>query len=181
MKSGGKIRIVVSIAIMMVLAYFATGLLYELYRYAIKHAMIDTGVKDIIIDGADFTPIFRLLGAGINAVFEMIMTGIYAGAILLTGLILLIPFRIIGLNKKRCIQRSEYKLVKYAYIIVLVLSFLSGGVITRFSMLIPLFLLNVIWGLLAFLLCVLPLKKRSSNSDAGDNRDAEAGNHGTAG
>lgn len=96
MKPGGKIRIAISIVIMMILAYLATGFLYELYRYAIKNAIVDARVKDIVLDGSDFTPIFRLLGAGVNAFFVMIMTGIYAGAILIGGLILLIPFRLIG-------------------------------------------------------------------------------------
>lgn len=172
MKPGGKIRIAISIVIMMILAYLATGFLYELYRYAIKNAIVDARVKDIVLDGSDFTPIFRLLGAGINAFFVMIMTGIYAGAILIGGLILLIPFRLIGLNKKRCIEKQEYKIVKYAYIIILPLSFLTGGALTRFSFLVPLLLLNAIWELLVLVLCVIPLKTHSSDSDSADCRNA---------
>lgn len=109
MKPEGKIRIVISIVIMMILAYFAIGFLYELYHYAIKNAMVDAEVKGIMIDGPDFTPVFRLFGAGINAFFAMVMAGIYAGVILFAGLILLIPFRLIGLNKKDALKSRDIK------------------------------------------------------------------------
>lgn len=74
---------------------------------------------------------------------------------------MLILFRLIGLNKKRCIEKLEYKIVKYAYIIILTLSFLMGGILTSFSipvMLLMLFVLNAVWGLLVLVLCVIPLK-----------------------
>lgn len=181
MKPGGKIRIVVSIVIMMILACFVTSFLYVLYQSAIKKAMVDTGVKDIMIDGSDFTPVFKLFEVVLNIALIAIVVRIFAVILLIGGLILLIPFRLIGLNKKRCIQKSEYKIVKCAYVIILILSLLMGGILTRFLCLMPLFLLNAIWGLLALVLCVVPLKTHSSDSGSGDDRDTEADNHGTAG
>lgn len=107
-----------------------------------------------------------------SVVLAKIMLEIYAGVILIAGLILLIPFRLVGLNKKRCIEKLESKIVKYAYIIILTLSFLMGGILTRFSILMLLFILNVIWGLLVLVLCIIPLKTRSSDSGSADDRDA---------
>lgn len=165
MRLEGKIRIAVSSVIMMILAYFATSYLYEFYQLGIKHFLVDTSdINDIIIDGSDFTPVFKLLGGGFNGILLVIITGVYAVIILIVGLILLIPFRLIGLNKKRCIEKLEYKIVKCAYVIILTLSFLIGGILTRFSFLILLFLLNAIWGLLVLTFCVVPLKMHKSTS-----------------
>lgn len=127
---------------------------------------IITGMKEIASSGA------VLMGIAFVLVFVKILMWVYAGVILIAGLILLIPFRLIGLNKKRCIEKLEYKIVKYAYIIILTLSFLMGGILTRFSIPVMLFVLNAIWGLLVLVLCVIPLKTHSSGSGSADNRDA---------
>lgn len=170
MKPGGKIRIAISIVIMMFLAYLAIGYPYEFYHSFIiqdvDYTGIITGMKEIVSSGA------ILVGVVFALVFAKILMWVYAGVILIAGLILLIPFRLIGLNKKRCIEKLEYKIVKYAYIIILTLSFLMGGILTRFSIPMMLFILNAIWGLLVLALCVVPLKTHSSDSDSADYGDA---------
>lgn len=173
MKSGGKIRVVISIVIMMFLAYLANRFPYEFYHSFIiqdvDYTGIITGMKEIASSGA------FLIAFAFTLVLIKNLMWVYAGVILIAGLILLIPFRLIGLNKKRCIEKLECKIVKYAYIIILTLSFLMGGILTSFSipmMLLMLFVLNAVWGLLVLVLCVIPLKKHSSNSGSADDRDA---------
>ena len=161
MEKEGKTRIIAFIIISIILSYFAIGYVYELYQSDINSVMVNTDeIKDINIDGSDFTPVFKLFGGGLNGFILLITVGIDSVVILVVGLILSISFRVIGLNKNRCIGQEEYKIVKYAYIIILSISFLTGGISTRFSLIIPLILFNAIWGGLVFGFCVMPLRSR---------------------
>ena len=120
MHTEGKIRIVISIVIFIILAYFSIGYTYELYHFGLEELYIDAGnINDIDITGSDFTPLFRLVGAGVNSFVGFLTAGIYAFVILAVSLILLLPYRLIALNKKREVSEKEGEISKRCYQITL--------------------------------------------------------------
>lgn len=165
MNPGGKIRIAISIVIMVVLASFTTMSLCGIYQLDIETAAVNIDdVADISVDGSDFTPIAKLFSLGLNTFVYVITAETYVLLILILSLILLTPFMLIGLNPKRTIEKTEYKIVKYAFIIILILSFLAGGILTRFSLFIATVFMNAIWALNVLIFCIIPLKMRNANS-----------------
>lgn len=160
MKPEGKARIIIFALISIVLAYFASGYTYELYELDIKSHLADvSSAENIVIDGSDFTPVFKLFGYGANGLIITVTSGVYAVVISVVSLILLLPFRAVGLNKKRSIGENECRIMKKLFIAVVVLSLLTGGIITRFSQIALLLLYNAVWIFWAYILCIFPLRK----------------------
>ncbi|MGN0661440.1 MAG: hypothetical protein ACI4JX_06930 [Oscillospiraceae bacterium] len=137
--------------------------------------MIDIDkINNMNIDGSDFTPVFKLLGFGMNSFVLFISIGLYALIILAASLILLIPFALIGLNKKRQAEPKEYTIIKCVFIAVLALSILTGGILTRFILILPLILFNAVWAVSVLLFCIVPLRNKIRSSGANpDLQEAE--------
>lgn len=158
MRTEGKIRTAIIITVLIILAYLATGYTYELYRLDIDSAAVDTAaINRVNIDGSDFTPIFKLLGYGVNGFVWIIASMSFTVIILIASLILLIPIRVIGLNRKRKVDALEPKIVNISFIIIAILSLITGGILSRMLLILPLIVYNAVWMLCAHMLCIAPL------------------------
>ncbi len=165
MRLEGKARIIIFATITIVLAYFASGYTYELYELDIKNHLADmSSAENAVIDGSDFTLVFKLFGYGANGLIMTAISGVYAFVITIVSLILLLPFRAVGLNKKRMIGENECRIMKKIFIGVALLSLIIGGIITRFSQIALLLLYNAVWIFWAYILCILPLRKNEKAS-----------------
>lgn len=158
MNRGGIIRIVIWIVIVLILLYFSIGYSYEVFRA--EAALIDpSDTHEITVDNEDFTPVVTLLEYGVNGVFTLINQAAYAIIILIVSILLILPFRLIGLNKKRKITRKEYVIYQYSFIGVFVLALMISVILTRFTGLLTILLYNGIWAVLGLLFVVLPAKR----------------------
>lgn len=156
-----KIRIAVFIIILVVLSYFSVGYTYEIFSMNIDNYFIDTGnINDVNIDGSDVTPIFHLMGYGMNTFVGFLMYGIYAIIIGIVSLVLIIPFRLIGLKKYTKLTVYEMKITKWCFVGVTILSIMIGLMITRCTLIIPLLTYTAIWTIIVFFIYVLSVLKR---------------------
>lgn len=165
MKTEGKIRIAVFAVIMLIFIYLSAGYAYEYRLGQTDFRYVPEAENGIIIDGSDFTPIFRLLGAGFNGAMLFVMSIIHALVIAVASLIFLIPFRLIGLGKKRTVSGGEYIVIRRIYIAALILSVIIGGILSGFYGVIPLIVYNAIWALMTLAMCIIPMKKISERND----------------
>jgi len=165
MNGAGKIRIAILVVILLGLSYFSVGYAYEIFVSSVKEYFIDTNnINDINIDGADFTMIFRLMGAGLNSILSLFLYGIYAVVVFLASLILVIPFRLIGLRKSTELTALEISITKWVFIVGIILSLIVGVIITRCTVLIPLLIYTAIWALIVFFIYVLSVLRYTGSS-----------------
>lgn len=125
--------------------------------------MVDPSeVGDVSIDGADFSPLVRLLGSGLNGLFAFIYVIVIAVFFLVIAFLSAVPtlvLRFVGLRKKFYVTEDEYKLTKYLYFIAIVIGLLLNLILTRFVGIIPCILLTLSWTLIV-LIYVIGVKKR---------------------
>lgn len=158
MNRGGIIRIIIYAFIIFILVYFSIGYSYEIY--CTDSALINASdTHDTVVDNTDFTLIVMLFGYGVNGVLIFITQVVYAIIILVASALLVTPFRLIGLNKKRKIIQTEYAIYKYSFIGIFVLSLIVNSILTRFTGLLTVILYNGIWAVFVLLLVVLPAGK----------------------
>lgn len=161
-----KIRMTVFAIICLIMNYFAVGYMIELYGIFDKNILIDMkDVEDVYIDGADFTPIFKMIGVSANIFVSVFMAGTYGVIIFVISLVLSILFNIIALSRKRQIAPEEYAIAKKIFAAALLISVLLGGLLSHFSLIIQLLIYNAIWSLWVFAFCIHPFKRIATGSD----------------
>ena len=113
-------------------------------------------IKDIYIDGSDFTWAMRLMGVGINgmvsvAIFILVIVLMFAEALFVLVPTLLLKF--IGLNKKLIltVSEDELKITKTIYLAAIVISLILGFAITGFIAVIPKLFLDITWMLVSLI------------------------------
>lgn len=158
MKHVQKCRVGIWFLILMILLYFSIGYCYEGYRLGADFIGVSS-VHDFIVDGTDFTPMILPLGYVLNIVLYFIVRALYVVIIIIANLILLLPFRLIALNKKRCVTEIEYSIYKYSYMGALLLSAVLCIILTRFTCLITAVLYNGIWAVFALVFVLIPAKR----------------------
>ena len=166
MKKDGISRIVVLVIILIIFSYFSIGYTYDIYNSGIKQMRelhINTNdINNISIDGSDFTWMFRLLGIGSNALLSLVEFGIYciyAIIITIVSLILSILFRCIGLKKASFISGVEKAISKWLFGGFIIVSVITGLILTRLTVIIPLLVYTAIWAVLSWFIYVNPLLK----------------------
>lgn len=164
MGRGEQIRLVIYAVILLIFVYFSIGYSYEVY--CTGSSLIDlSDAHRIVVDNEDFTPIVMLVEYGINEISSFIMQGVYAIIILIISMLSMLPFRFIGLNKKRKITQKEYAIYKYSFIGIFVLALMISVILTRFTELLIIFLYNGIWAIFVLLFVVFPAKKLAKSGD----------------
>lgn len=164
MSRGEQIRLVIYIVMLFLFVYFSIGYSYEVYGTG-SALSNPSGTHEILVDNEDFTPLVMLFGYGINGILSFFMQGMYAIIILIVSVLFLLPFRLIGLNKKRQITQKEYAIYKDSFIGIFGLALMISAILTRFTGLLTIFLYNGIWGIFVWLFVLLPAKKLAKSSD----------------
>lgn len=161
MNKGGIIRIIIYFIIVGVLCFLAVGNCCEIYCDGIQS--VNTEGTDIVVDGADFSPLVMFLGYGFNGFLSLMFAGIYAIVIMIASVICLVPFRLIGLNKKRIVSQTEYEIYKNSLIVLSVASVLLSGILSGFKGLLLPIIYNGLWVVFVLGLVVLPAGRRKSS------------------
>ena len=117
MSTNAKIRIAAYIVILLILAYFSVSFSYGAYKANMPDSFVDTqNMGNITVDGSDVTPVLGLLGSGANGFMAFLTSVIYMVVIFVVSLILVIPFRLIALNKESEVSRQEADICKWSFI-----------------------------------------------------------------
>ena len=152
----GKIRLIVLALIMAWCAYCVIAYSREIYDLS-----IDTKkVGPVLIDGSDFTAIFKGLAAGSNAMVVTSVLGIYAAATAVFTLIPIFLYWLIAIRKAENVSAEEAELAMNICGLAGFISVIGGILITGFASRMPAVLLTLVWLLPAFPIIVIPLRKR---------------------
>ncbi|MBR6256699.1 MAG: hypothetical protein IKR23_04900 [Lachnospiraceae bacterium] len=157
----GKIRLVILLLICLWCAYCVIAYSYEIYNLEVSSNLIDVkNMGPMLIDGSDFTGIFKLIGTGSNIMVVSAVLGIYGLATAVMCLVPLILFWFIGIRRAEFVSLSEAELAKNICGIGGVISLIGGILITRFNGRMPAVFLTLIWLLPSFIIVVIPLRKK---------------------
>ena len=164
MPKEGIIRCIILAVILVAFAYLSVGYTYEIARDkgAFDEMKVDVDdIDSVNIDGSDFTPIFQIMGAGVNGMMDLasfLVDCIYAMVILVVSLIASVLLRCIGLRKKKhCVCEKEKIITKWMYFGVIGASILLGLILARFTTIIQLLICTAVWVAPSLLIYVLPL------------------------
>lgn len=151
MTASGKLRIVLFCALIFWCMYLALGYTFE-FSGVLRHTnFIDTGeINDIYADGGDITWAVVLMGHTANAMIAFTMLILFIGVSLVTLFFSVIPtllMTVIGLRKGCIVSTFEYTLTKRLHTAGVILSLMAGVIVTKFTALIPLILLTMLWAL----------------------------------
>ena len=113
-------------------------------------------IKDVYVDGSDFTWAMRLWGIGLNGMISVVFFFLTIVLILAEAVFVLIPtllLRFIGLNKKLIftVSEDELKITKTIYLASIVISLILGFAITGFIAIIPKIFLDITWILVSLI------------------------------
>ena len=158
------IRIIVFALILIWCSYISIAYSLEANPTGGFDNYIDTSdINDVIIDGADFTMGFRLLGHTLNGFLYFTMLILILVCLLVEAVLCVIPtllIRFIGIKKTSTITPEEYKITKILYFSVIAAAFVIGLILTRFVGILITLLYTAEWaGIL--LIYLLALRSRS--------------------
>ena len=160
MNRTGKIRIAVFIVILLILSCFSVGYTYEIFSTSVNDYFIDTGnTNDVNIDGSDFKIMFCFTEYSVNIFYTFFVYGMYAIVILIVSLVFVIPFRLIGLRKHTKLTDLEINITKWSFIGIIILSVITGLIITKCTVIRPLLIYTAIWAIVIFFIYVLFILK----------------------
>ena len=113
-------------------------------------------IKDVYVDGSDFTWAMRLWGIGLNGMISVVFFFLTIVLILAEAVFVLIPtllLRSIGLNKKLIftVSEDELKITKTIYLASIVISLILAFAITGFIAIIPKIFLDITWILVSLI------------------------------
>ena len=168
-----KVRVISLLIISIFLFLSASG-----YAGSIKNAgqQIDY-VEDMDVDGSDFSPIANLFIAGTNSMLQLLTSIAAVVIMIIDSLILLVPWRLIAIRKDSEISKKEPDIAKAILIIFVVITPITGFIITHFTCGFSILLLTLIPTLFLLGLGVLPLKKAQFNQNLeSDNAAFEINN-----
>ena len=150
-----KVRVISLFIIAILLFLSASG-----YAGSIKDAgqQIDY-VEDMNVDGSDFSPIANLFITGTNGMLQLLTCIAAVVIMVIDSLILLVPWRLIAIRKDSDISKKEPNIAKAILIIFVVITPVTGFIITHFTVAFFVLLLTLIPALFLLGLGVLPLKK----------------------
>lgn len=114
--------------------------------------------ENMTVDGSDFTPIANLFVAGTNGFLQFLTSVLAVIAIVIISLILLIPWRLIAIRKDSEISKEEPDIAKAILVIFVVITSITGFIITQLTCGFSVLLLTLIPALFLLIFGVLPLK-----------------------
>lgn len=151
-----RTRSIIALCIEIILNVSAVSYVSEIFSYQPEVKP----VRDMYIDGSNFTPLANLAVNGFNG-FTYILTFVLSvAAVIFVGIILLVPFLLISLRKTAVIHDVEPLYAKGIILIGMLLTFAGCLLVSQFSLIIIDIILTMIPALLMLLLYYLPLKNR---------------------
>ncbi len=159
----GKIRLIILLLIGLWCAYSVICYSYEIYNLHISDNTIKTDdIGPVVVGWTDFAGLFKVLLSGGNVIMILTIIGITTLVIAVLCIIPLFLFRLIFVRKAEDVTADEAELSKNICGLCGVISLLGGIVITGFKSRMPAAWFTLCWMLPAFLIVVVPLRKRIS-------------------
>ena len=156
-----RIRLVILALIILWCTYSVIAYTYEIYHLDISQGMVDTkNMGPIWIDGSDFTPIFKALGSGTNGLVILAIYGIYTVAMMVMSVVPMLIYWLAAIRRAENIVWEEAELAKNICGLGGFLGLVIGIGVTGFSTKIPPVWFTLCWLLWAFLLVIIPMRKR---------------------
>lgn len=152
-----KIRIIVFTIITLIAAVFAVAYVWEWCGLFQEHP-INTDGMDINIDGGNFNWFFGPLASGLNGFLLLITAVVYVVFLFVIDFAAYGLFRIIVFRKTNVVSEAEYKLAKWVFAGILIVSVITSLFISRCNYLIYIALLIFPIWLFGYLFYILPLK-----------------------
>ena len=159
--NGGKLRLIILMLISLWSAYCVIEFCYEIYNmdYDVGYVYINT-LLPLFLNGSLFTGLIQSFIYG-----NMVVLGVFLAYILLTVIMCLIPqfiYWLVFVSRADVVSAEEAELAMNTCGIGGVISMLGGIVITLFHSKMPAALLTLIWLISAFIIIVVPLRKKIS-------------------
>ncbi len=141
-----------------ILAYLCYGICAYAWDVRMQTPQFDY-VDEMQVDGSEMAPVANLFVAGTNGLISFITMILSIAAMVVIGLILLVPWRCISLRKKSQVTEDEWKITKYLFYVFCAVSLMGGLVILRFTNLLYLLLLTAVTASLIVLLVLWPVHR----------------------
>lgn len=158
MKKHSMIRLAAFALIVGLSILFSISFANEIHISTMTKPVDTENMSDIQIDGADFTPFFRLLGNTFNSFMLFLVLVINLLVIAIVSIISCTVFRLAAIRKTTVINDTEMHIAKKLFYGSAGISVVSCLVITAFTYIIPVLLYIGIWWLNTALICYLPIK-----------------------
>lgn len=159
----GKRRMIFFAVITVIAVLFAIGYARDVYMSCKEAAL--TADPNVIVDGADFSPLFGLAAAGVNGFISTVLMFSTAAVQIIGNLIAFGIFRLIAFRNVPAVSRGEHALAKHMQIILLIAGGIAALIAAHFGLLLYIAVLLVPVWLFGFLFYILPLKQKMQDSD----------------
>ena len=161
LERAGKVRMVILALIVVWCTYATIAYVYEIWNLDMSSGMVDTkNMGPILIDGSDFTALFKIVGTGANGLRIFAVYVAYTIAITLMSAVPMLLYWLIAIRRAKDVVTDEPELARHICGIGACISFIAGVVLTGFHTKLPAVWLTLCWVLWAFLLVIIPLRKQ---------------------
>ena len=160
MTKKNKIRLAFFLGIVLFLLICSADYAVEFRDLVYSDDLLFDSPEHMYVDGADVAGIFQLLTAGANSFVLMLTSFFYALFVIAGNIIFFLILRFAAIKKASEVSEAEYRFSLRAMLIFTTVVFLISVMITGIGLLFCTFSLFWQTPLFAFLLYLLPLKKR---------------------
>ena len=134
LERAGKVRMVILALIVAWCTYATIAYVYEIWNLDMSNGMVDTkNMGPILIDGSDFTALFKIVGTGANGLRIFAVYVAYTIAITLMSAVPLLLYWLIGIRRAKDVVSEEPELARHICGIGACISFIVGVVLNQCS------------------------------------------------
>lgn len=166
MKKTSLLRLAAFAVIAGICLIFTVNFAYTLSSELIRKPIDTENMSDVLVDGSDFTPFFRLLGNTFNSFFLFVYMALNLAMIAVVSVLACTVFRIAAIRRLTSIGSAEMDAARNIYFGAAGTAIVVSLVITRFTYIIPVLLYIGIWWLNTTLICYLPIRDHYREDDA---------------
>ena len=160
MTKNHKIRLAFFLGIVLFLLICSADYAVEFRRLVTTGDLISEKPEHMYVDGADVAGIFNLFATGVESFMLVVVNFFYALFVIAGSIIFFLILRFAAIRKDSEVSELEYKISLRTMLIMSAVGFVISAIITGGGFL--LYTFSLFWQipLFAFLLYILPLRKR---------------------
>lgn len=167
MNNASKVRLSVFVLLSIVMCIFAVAYSRELY--SVLDPIPENEYGKIIIDGADFSGLFKLLGESFRWFVNIIIITSYMFFLTIFNVLAFVLLRLIGIRKNSYSTEEEVIITKRCMWICSAVSYAAGILLTDISF--SLYELSLFWELplMSYVIYISALKRRQLHENEEEN------------
>lgn len=163
LEKAGKVRLVILAILIAWCVWCVLAYTNEIHQGDLFRGLINTkAMEGIIVDGADFTGLFRLAGGGLNLITVLLIYGSYLVVMTIMSILPFVVYWFFAIRKRAAVTPEEAELAKNLIGIGGLFGVIVGILITGFQTKFPAALFTLCWMIWAILFVLLPLRRRVS-------------------